>query len=42
MKRQAPAKSPVHHSFVRVRERGRKLLLDPLTNKGTAFPFEER
>jgi len=29
-------------SFVRVRKRGRALLLDPYFNKGTAFPLEER
>ena len=27
---------------LRVRRRGRALILDPLTNKGTAFPLEER
>jgi len=34
--------STTQPSFVRVRERGRNLLLDPFTNKGTAFPIEER
>lgn len=33
---------PAPHSFLRVHERGRNLLLDPLTNKGTAFSIEER
>jgi malate dehydrogenase (oxaloacetate-decarboxylating) len=34
--------TPVQRSFVTVSTRGRDLLLDPLTNKGTAFPVEER
>ena len=32
----------IQRSFVRVRTRGRELLLNPLMNKGTAFPLEER
>lgn len=28
--------------YLAVRKRGRDLLLEPLTNKGTGFPFEER
>ena len=29
-------------AYLAVKTRGRKLLLDPLTNKGTGFPREER
>lgn len=28
--------------YLAVKKRGRDLLLEPLTNKGTGFPFEER
>jgi malate dehydrogenase (oxaloacetate-decarboxylating) len=37
-----PPTPPVQRSFVTVGVRGRELLLDPLYNKGTAFPLEER
>ena len=42
MRLSSPPVPPVQRSFVTVSARGRELLLDPLTNKGTAFPIEER
>jgi malic enzyme len=37
-----PPRSTTQRSFVSVNKRGRSLLLDPFTNKGTAFSIEER
>ncbi|HTF90154.1 MAG TPA: NAD-dependent malic enzyme [Planctomycetota bacterium] len=34
--------SKTGHAYLAVKNRGRALLLDPLTNKGTGFPREER
>ncbi len=36
------AERPRSDAPVRVRNRGRALILDPLTNKGSAFPLDER
>jgi len=42
VKTSSPTEAPPTPAPLRVKQRGRALLLDPATNKGTAFPLEER